>query len=90
MGRYEEAEARLYAMTSGRITRLLRSPDPNLVQMAQQVGAVLIDPVRPGPFEFVLAIAARAQHHANRPGPPCGEQVPNTVPRHYRIADRHS
>ena len=36
---------------------LFRSPYADFVPMPQQVGGILIDSVRPGPFQFILAIA---------------------------------
>ena len=37
---------------------LFRRPDADFVEVPQQVGGILIDPVRPGPFQLILAIAA--------------------------------
>src|SRR2546428_1130931 len=54
-------------------------PDPNFVQVPQQVRWVLIHPVSTRPLEFVLAVAPREK--ANAEGPPAagGEEIPDPV-----------
>ena len=48
--------------------------------MSEEVGGILIDSVRTGARQLVVAIATREQPHAQRARPSCGQQVPHAVP----------
>src|SRR4029453_14163536 len=64
--------------------RLSGVPDPDLVEVGQEIGRVVIDTVGAGPFQLLAAIAARQQPHPQRPGPPGGQQVPDRAARAHR------
>jgi hypothetical protein len=53
----------------------------------EQVGRVLVDPVGAGPFQLLAAVAAREEADPQRPGPAGGQQVPDRVADHDRVAD---
>ena len=54
-----------------------RGPDPNFVQVPQQVCGVLIHAVGARPFEFILAVAPREKANAEGTGAAGGEEIPD-------------
>src|SRR5579883_3385587 len=52
------------------VPRLKREAHTHLVEMAEEVGRVLIDPVGAGTDEFIFAIAARQEADAKGAGAP--------------------
>jgi len=66
------------------------APDAHLVQMQQQVGRIIVDPVSSGALQFFTAISPREEADAQRPGPSRGEHVPDAVTDDHRITDVYS
>src|SRR5712691_11808326 len=69
---------------------LARRPDPELVQVGEQVSGVVIDPVGAGSLQLLLAVAARKQPHAQGAGPLGREQIPDAVADYEAVARRHA
>ena len=86
---YEELriEGRVLDLMSSWISHFT-APPADLVDMPQQVGRVLVDPVGARPHQLVLAIAARQQADAERPGAPRRQHVPDAVAHHAGALDR--
>ncbi len=59
-----------------------RDPDPDFVQVPQQVRGVLIHAIGARPFEFILAVAPREKANAERTGAAGGEEIPDAVSHH--------
>jgi len=57
---------------------------PDLVEVVQQIGGILIYAIRPRALELFLSIATRQESHAERAGAARREQVPHAVPDHHR------
>src|SRR6266513_2967074 len=65
-------------------------PHPDLVEVVQEIGGILIYPVCPGALELFFSVATRQESHAERTGTACREQVPHAVPNHHRLVDRYA
>ena len=61
---------------------------PQLVEVLEQIGGILVDPVRSRPRQLLLAVAAGQQSDAQRPGAPRRQEVPHAVADHGRVLDR--
>src|SRR2546429_3330372 len=64
-------------------------PDPELVQVAVEVGGVLVDAEGAGPVQLVAAVAAREQADAQGPRPLRRQHVPDAVPDHDGVGGVH-
>ena len=80
------AERVIYFVAAGKTVNGMASSlggsDPYFVEVPPQIGRVLINSVRAGSFEFILAVAAGKQPHCECAGPAGGENVPNAVAHH--------
>src|SRR6478609_3294345 len=60
-------------------------PDPNLVQVSQEVRRVVIHAVGARTLELLEAITPGEEAHSQAPGPASGEEVPNAVAYHHDV-----
>ena len=58
----------------------------DLVRPGQQFGGVSVDPVGAGSFKLLAAVPARQQPDPERARAPGGQQIPDAVPDHHRLA----
>src|SRR5207247_11446559 len=63
-------------------------PHPHLVEVVQEVGRILVHPVRPGALELFLSITTREQSYAEGAGTASCEQVAYAGPYHDGLIDR--
>src|SRR5262245_65985594 len=59
----------------------------DFVDMVEQIRRVLIDTVRTGALELILAVAARQETNAQGAGALSGQHVPDAVADHGRAPD---
>src|SRR2546427_8103121 len=55
------------------------SSDTDFIEMAQQIGRILVDAVGPGALQFFLSVASRQETDAERPCPAGGQHIPDAV-----------
>ena len=67
----------------------VRGSHPNLVYVAKQVRRILVNAVRTGAFQFVLAIASGQQADTEGMSTARSKQIPNAVSHNNRSFDRH-
>src|SRR4051812_25058596 len=68
--------------------RIALAPAPALVDVAQQIGRVIIDAECAGVAQLVGAVAAAEQPDPERLAARCGQDVPDTVADHHCGLDR--
>src|SRR5579859_2327771 len=61
--------------------------DPDFVEMVQQIGRVLVHPIRAGPLELFLSVAPGEEADRQRARPAGGQEIPDTVAHHDRVLD---
>ncbi len=66
---------------------LLGAPHADLVEVAEQVGRIIVHAIGAGALQLLLTIPARQHADPQRPGPPGREQVPHAVADHHRLGD---
>lgn len=66
---------------------LIRTPDADLVEMAQEIAGVGVDPVGTGAAQLVVAIAAGEQSDSEGTGALRGKQVPDRIADHHAVGD---
>jgi hypothetical protein len=57
----------------------------DLVEMAEEIARVVVDPVRSSALEFLPAVTAREETHAKCAGAARSQKVPNAVPDNNRV-----
>src|SRR5438128_11391200 len=62
--------------------RSFRDAHPHLVQVLQQVGRVLVHPIRASALQLLRPVAARQEADAECASAAGGEQIPYAVPDH--------
>src|SRR5437879_1770113 len=70
--------------------RRVQGAKTDLVEVPKQIRGIVVDAVRPRGLEFVTAVAAREQPHAERPRAARRQQIPDAVPHHDAALRRHA